>query len=118
MIGDTNLFLSLDDDDTSNLNGEAEIMIAEMAARNKGMGKEAMLLMFKYGTSLGIAKFIAKIGYDNIKSQQLFHNFQFTETTRSEIFREITYERIVNANWLDWLDNAVTLYQIDNYRTF
>lgn len=91
-------------------------MIAETTSRNKGMGREAMLLMFKYGTSLGIAKFIAKIGYDNSKSQKLFQSFQFTEISRSDIFREVTFERVVDCNWLEWLNGAVSLYQIDKYR--
>ena len=46
MIGDTNIFLSNDNDDVI---GEIEIMIAEKSFRSKGLGKEALLLMLRYG---------------------------------------------------------------------
>lgn len=125
LIGDTNLFLSADDvtDEATNTNlecdqqliGEAEIMIAEPTARKKGMGKESMLLMLKYGISLGLKKFIVKIGYDNIKSQTMFKKFQFNETSRTDIFREVTYERFIDSEWLMWLNNQVPFYKIDSY---
>ena len=45
MVGDTNIFLSTEEDGVSL--GEAEIMIAESAARGKGFGWEAMCLMLR-----------------------------------------------------------------------
>ncbi|KAH8279992.1 hypothetical protein KR054_011198, partial [Drosophila jambulina] len=48
MVGDTNLFLHPDPEDEDQQVAEAEIMIAEPAARGRGYGREAMLLMLKY----------------------------------------------------------------------
>ena len=45
MVGDTNIFLSTEEDGVSL--GEAEIMIAESSARGKGFGWEAMCLMLR-----------------------------------------------------------------------
>lgn len=46
MIGDTNIFLIDPDDRTT---AEIDIMIAEASYRSKGRGKEATLLMLRYG---------------------------------------------------------------------
>lgn len=46
MIGDTNIFLK--NIDGSEI-GEIEVMIAEKESRGQGMGKEAVLLMLRYG---------------------------------------------------------------------
>ena len=58
MIGDVNLFLipANDDEDQGTsekgkLQAEVEIMIAENAFRRGGRGREATLLMLKYGTA-------------------------------------------------------------------
>lgn len=114
LVGDTNLFLS-QDPDTNERVAEAEIMIAESAARGKGYGWEAMLSMMKYATeTLSIDKFEAKIGMDNEKSVQMFKKMQFREVKRVEVFREITFERKVTKEWLNWLNNEVEL-QIETY---
>lgn len=114
LVGDTNLFLS-QDPDTNERVAEAEIMIAESAARGKGYGWEAMLSMMKYATeTLSIDKFEAKIGMDNEKSVQMFKKMQFKEVKRVEVFREITFERKVTKEWLNWLNNEVEL-QIETY---
>lgn len=114
LVGDTNLFLS-QDPDTNERVAEAEIMIAESAARGKGYGWEAMLSMMKYASeTLSIDKFEAKIGMDNEKSVQMFKKMQFKEVKRVEVFREITFERKVTKEWLNWLNNEVEL-QIETY---
>lgn len=46
MVGDTNIFLK---EENGAVIGEIEIMIAEICARGKGLGKEAVLLMLRYG---------------------------------------------------------------------
>lgn len=71
--------------------------------------------MLKYGaTLLGINKFVAKIGYENINSQQLFNKFKFSEQSRSDVFQEITLERNVDSEWNRWLDEQQT-YEAVNY---
>lgn len=129
MIGDTNLFLNQDyflagsDDENAHqdLNNEtiiaeAEIMIAEPEARGKGFGKEAMLLMLKYGQSeLGVQEYVSKIGYDNLVSQQMFTRLQFEEQSRSDVFQEIAFKRTVDDAWVKWLDGQVSAYEIEDY---
>lgn len=132
LIGDTNLFLNQDyflsgsDDESAqhDLNNEnqivaeAEIMIAEPEARGKGFGKEAMLLMLKYGQSeIGVQEFVSKIGYDNVISQNMFSKFKFEEQSRSEVFQEIAFKRTVDDNWIKWLNNEVLAYEIEDYST-
>ena len=99
MIGDVNLYIYLDndndndDDNEQRSMAEIEIMIAEQCARRKGYGREATMLMLKFGYEiLGIRKFQAKIKTSNIHSQRMFTEiFDFVECSRSAIFDEITY---------------------------
>ncbi|OTF70076.1 N-acetyltransferase 9-like protein [Euroglyphus maynei] len=96
MIGDVNLFICHDHDVDNNDNepvAEIEIMIAEQRARRKGYGREATMLMLKFGHEiLGIRKFRAKIKTSNIHSQRMFSEiFGFVEYSRSTVFDEITY---------------------------
>lgn len=92
-------------------------MIAEPGARRKGCGKEALLLMLKYGQStLGVQEFVAKIGYDNVVSQNLFQQLRFVETSRSDVFNEITYKRTVDDDWIKWLTDETRSYKTDEYR--
>lgn len=92
-------------------------MIAEASARGKGYGKEALLLMLKYGQStIGVQEFVAKIGYDNAVSQNLFKKLQFDELSRSDVFKEITYKRTVDDDWTKWLTAETESYKIDEYR--
>lgn len=46
MIGDVNLFFTDNEDPHS---AEVEIMIADAKCRGKGIGKEAVLIMMRYG---------------------------------------------------------------------
>ena len=48
MVGDVNLFLNDPDDAHA---AEVEVMIAEDGARGKGMGREALLQLLRYGPS-------------------------------------------------------------------
>ncbi|XP_022214757.2 N-acetyltransferase 9-like protein [Drosophila obscura] len=109
MVGDTNLFLRHDPDSNQSV-AEAEIMIAEPQARGKGYGREVMLLMLKYAQSqLELNKFEVKIDMDNAVSVRLFESFQFVETGRVEVFHEVTMQREITTEWIDWLDKQVEL---------
>lgn len=118
LIGDTNLFMLQDEDDvepTNTITAEAEIMIAEPSARGRGHGWESMLLMIEYGIRfLDCRRFLAKIGYANAKSIQMFKKMQFIETSRSEVFKEITFERLCDDDWLSWLRSNIE-YTIESY---
>ena len=48
MVGDVNLFLSIDDE-TGSKSAEIEVMVAEPAARRSGIATEAVQLMMGYG---------------------------------------------------------------------
>lgn len=114
LVGDTNLFLTVDPD-TNNKIAETEIMIAEPHVRGKGYGWESMLLMMKYAQkNLQIKKFEAKIGMDNKKSINMFEKMQFNEVRRVDVFREVTLERLVTNDWIQWLDSQVNL-EIQEY---
>lgn len=91
-------------------------MIAEQNARGKRLGWESMLLMLKYGQQyLKCDRFIAKIGYSNTKSIQMFEKMKFKEVSRSEVFQEITFEVPVTPNWVSWLDENIE-YTIHVYQ--
>lgn len=114
LIGDTNLFLTIDPD-TDECIAEAEIMIAEPLARGKHYGWEAMLIMLKYGFDhLKCKQFIAKISYSNVKSIRMFEKMQFKEISRSDVFQEITFERLCSSDWIDWVNRNVQCI-IENY---
>ncbi|BFF92668.1 N-acetyltransferase 9-like protein [Drosophila madeirensis] len=109
MVGDTNLFLRLEHESNERV-AEAEIMIAEPQARGKGYGREAMLLMLKYAqTQLQLHKFEVKIDMDNAVSLRLFESFQFVETARVKVFHEVTMQREITTEWIEWLDKQVEL---------
>ncbi|KAK4437520.1 N-acetyltransferase 9-like protein [Sesamum alatum] len=90
MVGDVNIFMNdLDDPQMA----EVEIMIAEQKSRGKGLAKESILLMMAFAVeNFGIHLFRAKIGESNEASLNLFQKLGFKETSRSEIFKEVTVE--------------------------
>lgn len=53
MVGDVNLFLNDPHDPSA---AEIDVMIAEAAARGRGIGREAVLLMLHYGTTRCVCK--------------------------------------------------------------
>ena len=100
MIGDTNLFVC-----SENNSAEAEIMIAESKYRGHKLGWEAMLLMLRYGAeTLNIKQYQAKIKMENNASLKMFHKIGFSETSRSEVFQEITLACDVSPDFCDWLE--------------
>ncbi|CAH1643272.1 unnamed protein product [Spodoptera littoralis] len=108
MIGDTNIFIT----DKELRVGEIEIMIAEESARGKKFGWEAVILMFLYGIQhINLKTFEAKISLSNSISIKMFQKLGFQEKSLSEIFQEITLEKVVNTEWIKWL-NEQAQYEI------
>lgn len=107
MIGDTNLFFANED---SKVVAEAEIMIAEQNARGARRGWEAMLLMFLYGINyIGVKQYVVKISFHNPVSLSMFMKMGFIETGRSEVFEEVTMEKVVENQWVGWLKSQVVM---------
>ena len=104
MIGDTNIFIRLSENDDSKktLIGEAEIMIAEQDYRGQKLGWESMHLMLLYGVKiLKIPNFEVKIKMDNKPSISMFEKIGFQETSRSEVFNEVTLIADANQDWVE-----------------
>ncbi|KAH9638954.1 hypothetical protein HF086_005035 [Spodoptera exigua] len=108
MIGDTNIFIT-----EKGLGvGEIEIMIAEESARGKKFGWEAVILMLLYGIQhINLKIFEAKISLSNNISIKMFQKLGFQEKSLSEVFQEVTLEKVVNEEWMKWL-NEQTQYEI------
>ena len=88
MIGDTNIYFT---DHSDPLLGEIEIMIAHEQSRGRGLGQEIALAMMKFAKEvLGAEQLIAKIKFDNEPSLRLFKRLGFTETSRSDFFKEVS----------------------------
>eukprot|EP00002_Diphylleia_rotans_P040389 TRINITY_DN9557_c0_g2_i1.p1 TRINITY_DN9557_c0_g2~~TRINITY_DN9557_c0_g2_i1.p1 ORF type:complete len:195 (+),score=49.35 TRINITY_DN9557_c0_g2_i1:73-657(+) len=90
LAGDVNFFLIDDEDATL---AEIEVMIAEESCRRKGMAREALQHMMRYGYEfVGIRTFVAKIKESNDASISLFEKLGFSEISRSSVFQEVTLE--------------------------
>lgn len=90
-------------------------MIADQGSIGKRYGWESMLLMLKYGLEeIKVNKFVAKIGQDNLKSINMFQKMKFDEVGRSEVFKEITFERQISEDWIQWLEKEID-YEKVNY---
>jgi RimJ/RimL family protein N-acetyltransferase len=82
MSGDTNLFFC-HFEDCAQL-AEAEIMIAEKSVRRNRRGREAMLLLLRYGCEeLAVGKFQVKINRDNDKIVLMFQRMGFVKISES-----------------------------------
>ncbi|KAI3630620.1 hypothetical protein MIR68_012055 [Amoeboaphelidium protococcarum] len=102
MIGDVNIFLHKEQrdegSDTNDSNqeeqvGEIEIMIAESAARKRGIGRLCVKMMLLYAwRNLQVKRVMAKVGENNVGSLALFRNLGFTQCSYSKVFKEYTFE--------------------------
>lgn len=98
MVGDVNLFFNDHEDPKA---AEVELMIAEPAARRRGLGREAVEAMFAYAVrELGATLFRTKIGEDNEPSLRLFRDMGFKDVSYSTHFKEFTLELPQQA-WLE-----------------
>ncbi|XP_045464151.1 N-acetyltransferase 9-like protein isoform X3 [Harmonia axyridis] len=112
MIGDTNFFFSNENEAFS---AEAEIMIAEVASQGKKRGWEAMLHMILYGiVFIHIKHFVVKIGESNSKSINMFLKMGFVTTKTVDVFNEITMERDVDSNWIEWIKCQLPIHEVLN----
>ncbi|XP_064478553.1 N-acetyltransferase 9-like protein [Ornithodoros turicata] len=110
MIGDVNLFFNNQDDPHE---AEIEVMIAEPAYRKKGLGKQAICTMMRYGAqTLHIKTFTAKIKLQNKDSIALFEKLGFILDSTSEIFQEATYILKVDEHFEDRLKAQTNSYVI------
>ncbi|WOK95465.1 hypothetical protein Cni_G04172 [Canna indica] len=90
MIGDVNIYMN-DPDDLHM--AEIEIMIADPKSRQKGLGKESILMMMAFAIQkYEIHTFRAKIGETNTASLNLFRKLGFVDSSYSEVFKEFTLE--------------------------
>lgn len=121
MIGDVNLFLGVayeeDADGTEMLdrpylNGEAELMIASLEHRGRGLGRAALLSFFEYvrrhadtiiaqfsageegaggleGLRKGGLRLGVKIGRENVRSRGLFESVGFEQVGGENYFGEV-----------------------------
>jgi RimJ/RimL family protein N-acetyltransferase len=83
----------------------SKLFKTESEARTQGHGKESTLLLLRYAIQhLNVTSFTAKISLKNAPSRKLFETwFQFKEVSVSEIFQEVTLERIVDDAWKQWV---------------
>ena len=102
MIGDVNLFLNDADDKSA---AEVSIMIAEEHSRGRGLGKEALLLMMRYGIEeIQIQKYRASIGCSNETSINMFKKLGFQEISKSEVFKEVTFELEISPDVIEQIN--------------
>jgi hypothetical protein len=108
MIGDVNLFLN---DPYDRHSAEIEVMIAEPEARRNGHATLALSAIMQLGvTHLNIKTYIAKISFENMSSITLFlTKFVFKEVSRSEVFKEVTLHRHVDAEFMILLEGLSSI---------
>lgn len=119
LIGDTNIFLlEADDDGEVDLKtGEIEIMIAEQPARGKRYGWESTLLMLAFGAKkLNLRRYRAITKDSNAKAIGMFTKMGFKEVKRVPVFQEVTFEKLVEDAWLEWIEREVSLV-IESYHS-
>ncbi|RZF36771.1 hypothetical protein LSTR_LSTR005084 [Laodelphax striatellus] len=110
MIGDTNMYLTTEDEKVC---AEVGIMIAEADARRQRMGWEAILLAMRYGIEdLNVDVFVAKISTKNAKSINMFEKIKFATESESKVFEEVTLVRKVTDDWIEWLKKETKVYDV------
>lgn len=106
LVGDTNLFLSINEHNSRV--AEVEVMIAEKEHRGKGFGQESVLQLLRYAIdNLKINIFEAKIGFSNETSIRMFKKFGFTEKSRSEVFKEVNLTKLNDSDFRDLLHQTL-----------
>lgn len=98
MVGDVNLYLQPKTEEGKNV-AEIEVMIAEPAARRKGLAKTALKIMMAFAVEqLKTDIFIAKVLDHNKPSIALFTTaLKFEEERIVPVFGEIHYKKVVDS---------------------
>lgn len=98
MVGDVNLYLQPDTEEGKKV-AEVEVMIAEPAARRKGLAKTALRIMMAFAVEhLQTDIFVAKVLDHNKASIALFTDaLDFEEERKVPVFGEIHYKREVDS---------------------
>lgn len=95
-VGDVNLFFH----DAANEDrahryacAEIEVMVAEPAARRRGVASEALAIMMAYAVQdLGVGVFEAKVKDGNDASLRLFRGLGYVQVSHSAVFEETTLQ--------------------------
>lgn len=92
MVGDVNVHVDAHEPHVA----EVDVMVAAPAARRRGFATEALqLLMPACEAALGVRRWVARIKDDNEPSLALFARLGFVEVERSEVFCEVSLEKVV-----------------------
>lgn len=95
LVGDVNMYLHARDESGS---CEIEVMVGAAQHRRRGLAKEALQLMMRFGVEqLRITRFYAKINKSNEPSLGLFRGLGFSECNYVEAFEEFELELVVSA---------------------
>lgn len=112
LVGDSNIFIK----DEKEKIAEIEIMIAETSARGKKFGWEAVLSLLKYSIEhLNLKVVQAIIGESNSKSISMFKKLKFEQKSQPNVFKEISFERVVDEDWCRWLNSQIENYSVQSY---
>lgn len=91
-------------------------MIAETSARGKKFGWEAVLSLLKYSIeNLNLKVVQAIIGESNGKSISMFKKLKFEQKSQPNVFKEISFERVVDEDWCRWLNSQIEFYSVQSY---
>nr|CAD2158493.1 unnamed protein product [Meloidogyne enterolobii] len=94
MAGDVNAFICQQNEEEEPTTFEISVMVAEQKYRNKGIAKEACLLIINYIFKRinSASNFIAKISLNNKSSICLFKKLGFKEESFSDVFQLFTFK--------------------------
>ena len=110
MVGDVNVFISSTaaGDDGSKGTAELEVMVVDEANRGKGYGIEAVFLIMTYCLTHvlkpSIAKFVVKIGEEDVPSIRVFEKLGFKFQELVKVFKQITLKLDINEETISQLN--------------
>ena len=89
-------------------------MIGESDSRRKGLGKEALLLGFRYVIEhLHATSILARISDDNVASITLFkEKLQWAVESHSDVFSETSFRKESNSAFKSFLEQHTPDYRV------